>query len=365
MGARPEHINIGDRVEVYGEYDEDNADWGPSVQLCLSSDYYITPVFAHIEVTQATQDETNSVPLIANKPTFARAYVACGADCTPQLNITGTLRAYDSADNPLNPPSISSNNSINTVQHDRWQELRDDLKKTLNFTLPPEWLTGTIKLEAVVSETVVSQVTVTFEPAKSLTILYVPIRYNDEEPEALGVEYGFRLAEKVYPTAEINYEPLSGFTWKKCLNKETCNNSKWQVHKKKLIKKLTNKYRFYRFFSLLKGKPIPDYIFGWLPKDAYENNGTSDPRYLGGDNKAAFGSVNSHYERIFAHEIGHLLGRRYTNTLANLLEDKYCRQNSGLKPQDYEGTQAQWEANVDPLSDWDFDDSKIQNYGCI
>lgn len=86
---------------------------------------------SHIEVTQAIQDTTNSVPLIAGKPTFVRVYVDCGAGCSSLPNVTGGLQVSGSVG------GISLLSSPKTAYHvDNWTSQRDDLSKTFNFALP-------------------------------------------------------------------------------------------------------------------------------------------------------------------------------------------------------------------------------------
>jgi len=119
---------------------------------------------------------------------------------------------------------------------------------------------------------------------------------------------------------------------------------------------------------LYKGDNKPDYVFGWLPRYSYFR-GASYPRWYGAKyGVAAFADDFADLQftrQTFAHEIGHLMGRRHTNTLANL-DDRNCQ----LNPQ---GETSQKRASVDPDSDWvkedgrpgppPFLDSKIQDYG--
>jgi hypothetical protein len=95
-----------------------------------------------------------------------------------------------------------------------------------------------------------------------------------------------------------------------------------------LLNELTTRYRL-----------VNAYVYGWLPAGTY-GGGISDPTWNGGAGKAAFGDDHpSEGQRIFAHEIGHLLGRRHTNS-------------SSCHPE-----------NIDPQSDWPYPDSLIQEYG--
>lgn len=118
---------------------------------------------------------------------------------------------------------------------------------------------------------------------------------------------------------------------------------------------------------LYRGSDRPDYVFGWLPQNSYYR-GISFPKWSGSKyGVAAFADdfLDIEFSRqTFAHEIGHLMGRRHTNTVANV-NDTNC--------QLVEGSSDQERAAVDPESDWvrddglpgppPFLDSKIQDYG--
>jgi len=284
---------------------------------------------SHIEVTQATQDANNSVPLIAGKPTFVRVYVDCGAGCASLPNVTGVLRGYGpSGELPGSPLSPTGFMRSITAYHESWQFQRGDLRKTLNFTLPPEWLTGTITLTAEISGTRYSEM-VPFRPAQTVRVIYVPIRYKGRSPDPVRIHTGSSWALQVFPTSRINYVPGTTLDWDQCLKKSVLCPL-WYHNSLNLLNRLTTMYHL-----------VNAYVYGWLPEGTY-NGGISDPTWNGGAGKAAFGDDHpSEGRRIFAHEIGHLLGRRHTNSVS-------CKSN-----------------NIDPRTDWPWvsSDSLIHEWG--
>ena len=280
-------------------------------------------LISHIEVTQATQDESNSVPLVAGKLTFVRVYVDCGVGCTSLPDVTGVLRGYGASgelpDSPLSPV----NRSI-TVYHDDWQNQRDNLHKTLNFTLPSEWHTGTITLTAEINGATRSEV-VAFESAQTPNIIYVPIRYKGQSPDIARIRNGSWWAFRVYPASRIDYVPGTTLDWNRCLEKDLLCPFR-DRNTKSLLNELTTRYRL-----------VNAYVYGWLPEGTF-GGGISNPTWYGGAGKAAFGDDHpGEGPRIFAHEVAHLMGRRHTNT-------GEC-------------------GDVDPATDWPYATARIQDYG--
>jgi hypothetical protein len=196
----------------------------------------------------------------------------------------------------------------------------------LNFTLPTEWLTGTITVTAEAAGAARSEV-LTFRPAQSVNAIYVPIRYQGQEPDATRVQNGAFWAARIYPTNKINYVAGATLEWDACLEDSILCPFR-DLNTLNLLNELTTRYRL-----------VNAYVYGWLPAGTY-GGGISDPTWNGGAGKAAFGDDHpSEGQRILAHEVGHLLGRRHTNS-------------SSCHPE-----------TIDPQSDWPYPDSLIQEYG--
>jgi len=113
------------------------------------------------------------------------------------------------------------------------------------------------------------------------------------------------------------------------------------------------------------------FVYGWLPENSITTGllGISDPTWWeDGAGKAAFGLDNpTNGAETFAHEIGHLLGRRHTNTVWNINDVNCASRQSNDQKSDV------WRAYVDIKSDWyredglpgppPFPNSNIQEFG--
>ena len=225
---------------------------------------------SHIEVSQVVQDETNSVPLIAGKPTFVRVYVNCFG-CTSPTNVTGVLRGYGPSGELSGSPLRPVNFSVVAAQSN-WADQREHLTKTLNFTLPPIWTSGNVMLTASVNGANSSEA-VTFQPAKTLRVAYVPIHYEPSgrpgcltEPKMDKIAAAHQWAQEVLPIgSQIKIDVWPMMYWSSPLyDPPDCrqigkSNDEW----KSLVRTLEAKWLLY------SGSNRPDYVFGWLPTDAF------------------------------------------------------------------------------------------------
>ena len=284
---------------------------------------------SHLEISQATQDEGNSVPLIADKPTFARVYVDCGNGCSEMPGVTGILRAYGTSGELPQSPRLSVNNSV-VARHEDWRSQRSDLSKTLNFTIPPEWVSGTVTLRAEISGATRSEA-FTLVDARQPNVIYVPVHFDGTDPSN-RIDDAFSWAQKIWPTSRINYLRWPAFDWSANL---LCRLSA-DCLKADLKTKLTELY--------WQGR-VGGYIFGWLA-DGAEGQlgvwGSSDPAWNGGYGKAAFGVDHpTDGPRIFTHEVAHLMGRHHPNSSDSCVP------------------------GVDPKSDWpsEYGNARIQQWG--
>ena len=294
----------------------------------------------HIEVTQATQTITNSVPLIAGKPTFVRVYVDCGPDGSVPADATIALRGYGLSGELPGSPRPPFGGYLSTACRESFQQQRGDLRKTLNFALPNEWAQGTITLRAEVAEAVHEE-EFQFNESRSPVVALIPVDYHPRPtfPECnVSGQPSNRIwsahawAQRVFPTAVINLDRLPSMPFSEPLRGGLFCASNSESERRLFIQLLG--------WSRLK-KARSDYVFGWLPDGAYGGglsrvNLDSDGRVLGG--QVAFGDDDNEGPRIFAHEMGHLMRRPEI--------DKSC----GVP---YEG-----------YRDWPYDpDRHIQEYG--
>lgn len=297
-----------------------------------------TPVIAisHIEITQATQDENNSVPLIAGKPTFVRVYVDCGAGCTSVPGVTGVLEISTLPNASLVPfPRF-----ITAYHVEKWADQRGNLTRTLNFMVDTRLVTGTVTFTARVGGNSLSDVG-SFKSARVPRIAYLPIHYDpvlctwpQQDPDGDRIKRAFQWAQRVYPTTGIEYIAWPGFAWTMPL-RLLCDGLPAPVVGEMLLARL-------HLGWLMATDSRPDYVFGWLPDEA-RGGGFSLPF-----GTVAFGDDDPvEGPSLFAHEIGHLLGRWHTNT-EDSMSDRNCNHNK---------------LNLAPRGSWPHKTSKIHDYG--
>ena len=310
-----------------------------------------TPEIAisHTEVTQIIQDETNSVPLIAGKPTFVRVYLDCGEGCTAMAGVTGVLHGYGRDGEFVDSPIPPVNRPI-TAYHESWLDQRGVLTKTLNFTLPPKWTSGTTMLIAEAGGARGLPVTMPFQPTRSLRVAYIPIHYYacgyDAVPDMSAVTTAHSLAQELLPVGSsqpIDIEVWHEMPWSSPL-KNDCSKpaTRDNINEENTILLLRTLEA--QWFTRGGNNP-PDYVFGWLPSGAFDR-GVAWPRPPALYGVAAFSDVFANEypleeftwsKTTFVHELGHLMGHNGINT--------------GDCPSDDSG------------SGWPWSDSRIHDWG--
>ena len=103
-----------------------------------------------LEVTQAIQSWNNTVQVIEDKLTIVRAHVQTKDNQTAPASLR--LRGFRNGVELSGSPRTADNASgfIAPMQAQNEQDIinrRNDMSKSLNFTLPTDWLNGTIELE--------------------------------------------------------------------------------------------------------------------------------------------------------------------------------------------------------------------------
>lgn len=267
-----------------------------------------------LEVTQGIQclDKTtgdttcndNSVQLIADRPTYVRVYPKVTLSDTPSVTarLTGARNGQPLSGSPITPVDNSVYVRLSGAN-------RESTYDSFNFLLPPGWRSGTITLQAEINpgtaipesntgNNLSQQVTVTFQPAKTLSVAYVPVKYTwsgwtgATTPSLSTIQEGEDFLRAIMPYSKLNYY---GWTSGAPFTSSVVTESH------KLIAQLNKRY--------LAASNPPDQLFGWLPKGAWDN-GLSDPTWNGGSGRVAAGD-EMYALWIMAHELGHNLGRRH------------------------------------------------------
>ncbi|MEZ4593259.1 MAG: hypothetical protein R3D55_19255 [Chloroflexota bacterium] len=128
-------------------------------------------VITGLEISQSVQDASNSVPLVANRPTVVRVYTETG-DGSNVPNSSITLTAIRGG-TPLTP--VTSN-----TQTASGASSRANLNSTFNVVLPASWLSGTVQITAKVNGQTGAGYTqsFTFNAVPTLNVIIVPINYT-------------------------------------------------------------------------------------------------------------------------------------------------------------------------------------------
>jgi hypothetical protein len=133
-----------------------------------------------IEVTQATQNASQPVPLVANRRTAVRVYVY-SVTGQPVSNVRVSLTAIQNGIT-LTPTLVIPPQTAPVSPS------QADMSSSFNVELPSSWLTGTVTLTAMAYQGTVpsgggpnnpATTTLTFNAVPALRIVVVPINYTD------------------------------------------------------------------------------------------------------------------------------------------------------------------------------------------
>jgi hypothetical protein len=155
---------------------------GPMTSLVPTKGSIISLESNPIEVTQAIQTRTNSMPLVQDKRTAARVYVDVNGPVGAQNSIVYLYGSKAGLDLPGSPLAMISS-APTTID-------RDDLDDTANFLLPKSWTQGsvTFKARAATSrgiEDTSGSIPLTFTPKETPTYWVVPINTGTDTAPVL------------------------------------------------------------------------------------------------------------------------------------------------------------------------------------
>ena len=279
--------------------------------------YYALPVSActivavdHIEVVQVVQNVKNSVPLIAGRPTVARVFFHIVDPPQPPLDgVTGILRGFHGDTELSGSPKKAFGSGSARVQNSVQREAID---QSLNYELPPDWITGdlTLRAEATIppcdtradSLPIQGSTTVTFgsvlEGRQSWRIGWIPYCHLSDTAcpdEAQIPAYAF-LIKKLYPLApnEFQFEEVN-------FGRRPGKPAVWRGNDIRDDKASEFKAYLASIYDLSESSSF-DQLVGVLPQPGADGNGstlygTSDPNWFGNRNPsitdASFGHGRS------------------------------------------------------------------------
>lgn len=188
-----------------------------------------------LEATQVVQNIPSSVPLVADKPTTVRVYFRVSGSTPVITGVRGRLTAYRPADSlgNLGQPITGSVQSMNTISVDQSADLkakRLDLNQSLNFAVPPEWMTDgrahfRLTLDVVGSPSSPVQIPCegcqntlgngrpsfyTFHPMPTLNLRIIGLAYAigmgpaNQAPRALDFNLFESWVRRAFPAAQFN-----------------------------------------------------------------------------------------------------------------------------------------------------------------
>lgn len=119
----------------------------PSFKMIPLNLQTIDLTVSHLEITQAIQDEDNTVPLVKEKKTWVRIFVEADNKEQSIPNVTAKLYRLDSNENIVS--TINPYSGPITVSSTSFDYQRRHVDSTINFELPNSWTKGqlTIKVE--------------------------------------------------------------------------------------------------------------------------------------------------------------------------------------------------------------------------
>jgi hypothetical protein len=261
-----------------------------------------------LEVTQSVQTTSNSVPLVARRPTVVRVF-AQASDDIASSDVTVSLTARRNG-TMLGQVTVGPQAVPMTPE-------RGDYDSTFNATLPATWLSGGVDLAATVDSAEVvpetnennntSSLTLNFSDVPPLAITIVPVDYTytptGEFYPGQAVDNISDWIMRTYPVSEINVSSRSPYSFSGDLR----NGSEWS----RLLEEVTalksadgfDLYSAQVYYALV---PIRNSSSQWF------YSGIAGIGWIG--LRASVGLNLNDSERAGAlagHEIGHNFNRRH------------------------------------------------------
>lgn len=248
------------------------------------------------EITQSIQNEENTVPLIAGRPTLVRVYAESSSGAPlPDQAITLTASR--------NGALLGEVSLVQTVPI---TPDRGDYDSTFNFILPEPWLSGTVQLTAD-GQMASHSTEVSFNEVPPLLLKIVPINYNhtgSTNPDFYPGSFEDKISDwvmRAYPLPEIQVSFLAGgYTFRGDLKQGT----QWNT----LLNTVTT-------LKQTEGGATGEVWYGFIPTrnetQRWWNGGIAGLGWVGGGLRTSVGLDigGQTTATVAAHEIGHNFGR--------------------------------------------------------
>ena len=283
-----------------------------------------------IEVNQSIQDWQNSVPLIENKTTVVRAHLQSTGDSTISPPLNASLKAYRNGNELENSPQGANNIGnfeapkhlqVNSANEDEIEERRSDLSESLNFTLPSNWLSGTVTLELAGEGIDCSEAAeinnscelqVDFKESKVPEITFFQVNWTDEDSDThepdVNREKVVKRLTSMYPISGI--APASGGVIEISFENR---NASGPPNPEEVLDRLKNAWEN----DFGDGSIEESHIYYGFVSDVSEPPSVPPNKEIAGEaggipSNVAFTATNTFgVPGTTAHEVGHILGRHH------------------------------------------------------
>ena len=169
-----------------------------------------------VEVNQVTQDFTNSVPLVADKPTMVRVYLSMTGPTTSLTGITGAITATRPGGVTLSP-LLTSTNKITVDSSTDLITKRRSLNATLNFVLPAEWIApSTLHFQLSKLYLEGHETNLPCDGCRNLDEIGAPryVQFRTTKPLNLVLApYVYERSKTNTPTPDLIFTPMIALQW--------------------------------------------------------------------------------------------------------------------------------------------------------
>lgn len=277
-----------------------------------------------LEVTQAIQDDGNSLDLVADKETVARAFLTTTSSA-PARGIVSVAGSRGGVDLPGSP--LMRWMTAEQVADSSADTRRSDEDNSANWRLPDSWTHGEVSFSLamrrpwVLSATGSSPLVVSFVETVTPTYWVVPVNLGTAANPSVPTENFMDRAEaatlEVFPVADID------FVRRPTLVTGNTNSPGLLQDLKELDAQAILAWTLGLLFTGESPFDLPDQIAGLTPRGLCSDpptcsrtaGGSSDPMWFSGNGRVFWGGPTAtSREYVIAHEANHNLDQDSSGT---------------------------------------------------